>query len=272
MIISLINILLPLLYAITTWFYGKAFFRDDEKGKKFKTPFLAITVLTHLAYLIIRTAAFDHPPITTVAEIMSLIAFSTGAAYLVIERLTKVKNTGYFILVLAFFFQLGSSVFIQDLIEVNPVLRSKLLGIHVSTALLGYTAITISAVYGFLYLMLYHNIKSKRFGVIYAKLPNLESLERMSFLSTLLGFLFITIAIVIGLVWLPKAYESFSYFDAKLLGTMAVWFLYGAGLLANKMLGWQGRKIMVLSLAAFVLSFFSLTAINMFLTSFHSFY
>ena len=270
--INFLNILLPLLYAVTVWLYGKAFFSDYEVGKRLKTSSLAFAVLTHAIYLIVRTVVFNHPPITTVAEIMSLIAFSTGASYWVIEFLTRVKNTGYFILVLAFFFQLGSSIFIQDLTEVNPILRSNWLGVHVSSALLGYTAITISAVYGFLYLMLYHNMKSKRFGVVYAKLPNLETLERMSFVSIVVGFLFISVAIVIGIVWLPTAYDNFSYFDAKLLGTLAVWLLYGVGLVTKKALGWQGRRIMMLSLAAFFLSFFSLTAINIFLTSFHNFY
>ena len=272
MIIDVLTAFLPLMYGATVWFYAKAFFGDAANDKGFKTPLLVLTVVSHAAYLILRTTAFNHPSITTISEIMSLIAFSMGVAYLVIEFLTRVKNTGYFILILAFFFQLGSSAFIQDLTKVNPVLESNLLGIHVSAALVGYTAITISAVYGFLYLMLYHNIKSKRFGVIYSKLPNLETLERMSFVSTVLGFFFISIAIVIGFVWLPKAYESFSYFDAKLVGTLTVWVLYGIGLVARRMLGWQGRKIMILSLAVFVISFFSLTAINLFFTSFHNFY
>ncbi|MBI4427930.1 MAG: cytochrome c biogenesis protein CcsA [Ignavibacteriales bacterium] len=266
-----LNGFLPLLYGGAVWLYAKAFFSDAMFAKKIKTAFLFTMIGFHAVYLLLRTAQFRHPPITTIFEIMSLIAFSVALAYAVTESLTKVKNTGYFILIPAFFFQLISSLFIQDLKEVNPILRSNLLGVHVSTALLGYTAITISAGYGFLYLMLYHNIKSNRFGVIYSKLPNLEILERMSFVSTVLGFLLISVAMVIGLVWLPKAFDSFSYFDAKLVGTLIVWGLYGMGLVAKRMFGWQGRKIMVLSLAAFVIAIFSLTAINLLFSSFHNF-
>jgi len=266
------TIALPVLYFSTVWAYAKAFFKDSVLAKRVKTPLLLTTLVIHLAYLLMRTALFDHPPITTIFEIMSIISFSIAAAYTVIEFQTKVKNTGYFILILAFLFQTLSSCFIKNLSEVKPILRSNLLGIHVSSALFGYAAIAISAVYGFLYLMLYHHIKSSRFGVIYTKLPNLETLEKMSMLSIVFGFSFLTIAISVGLFWLPRAFEHFSYFDPKLIGTVFIWAMYGAGLGAKKTIGWQGRKIMILSIIAFAVSFFSLTIINVYFSAFHKFY
>jgi ABC-type uncharacterized transport system permease subunit len=271
-VIDAFTIVLPVLYFWTVWAYAKAFFKDSVLAKRVKTPLLLITLAVHLAYLLLRTVLFDHPPITTIFEIMSIISFSIAAAYAVIEFQTKVKNTGYFILILAFLFQLFSSLFIEDLSEVKPILRSYLLGIHVSSALLGYAAIAISAVYGFLYLMLYHHIKSSRFGVIYTKLPNLETLERMSMLSIVVGFSFLTIAISVGLFWLPRAFEHFSYFDPKLIGTVFIWAMYGVGLGAKRTIGWQGRKIMILSIIAFAVSFFSLTIINVYFSAFHKFY
>ncbi|MBI3580161.1 MAG: cytochrome C biogenesis protein, partial [Ignavibacteriales bacterium] len=110
---------------------------------------LGIIVL-HLVYLLSRTVAFDHPPVTTVFEIFSMLAFSVAVAYAVIESRSKAKETGYFILNISFFFQLVSSLFIKDLLEVPQILRSSWFGLHVTSALLGYAAITISAVYGFL--------------------------------------------------------------------------------------------------------------------------
>ena len=271
-LIDVFTVALPLLYFSTVWAYAKAFFKDSAAAKRTKTPLLLATLAVHLSYLLLRSAFFNHPPITTIFEIMSIIAFSIGAAYAVIEFQTKVKNTGYFILILAFIFQTISSFFIENLSEVKPVLRSSLLGIHVSSALLGYAAIAISAVYGFLYLMLYHHIKSSRFGVIYTKLPNLETLEKMSILSIIFGFSFLTVAIAVGLIWLPRAFDHFSYFDPKLIGTVFIWAIYGAGLGAKKTIGWQGRKIMILSIIAFAVSFFSLTIINVYFSAFHKFY
>ena len=271
-LISVLEVLLPVLYFITIWAYAKAFFSGQPKAKKIRTPLLALTLATHLTYLLARTAAFEHPPITSMFEILSVIAFSISLAYLLLESETKVKGTGYFILNLPFFFQLVSSLFIKDQIDVDPVLRSNLLGIHVSSALIGYAAITISAVYGFLYLMLYHKIKSSRFGVIYERLPNLEILERLSYLAAAIAFVFLTVAIAVGLVWLPRAFPGFSYMDPKLVGTLLVWLVYGVGLAARNLAGWYGRRIVILSILGFGFTILSMTVINIFFSGFHKFY
>jgi ABC-type uncharacterized transport system permease subunit len=273
--IPLLNILtyaLPIFYFVTVWLYAKGFFSDQKLADRLKTPLLCATLLLHLLYFVVRAEYLRHPPITSIFELMSVLSFSIAVAYLYLETRTRVRGTGYFILNLSFFFQLVSSLFIRDEVDVNPVLRSNWLGFHVTSALLGYAAIAISAVYGFLYLMLYHEIKASRFGVIYKKLPSLEVLEGMSFRATLFGFTLLTIAIAMGVLWLPRAFPNFSYFDPKLIGTFLIWLLYGGGLLAKRAIGWKGRKMMVLSLSAFGLAIFSLTIINIFFSEFHTFY
>ena len=147
-----------------------------------------------------------------------------------------------------------------------------MLGFHVSAALLGYTAISLSAVYGFLYLMLYHEIKSTRFGLIYSRLPSLEMLETMSHKAEVFGFMMLTVAIGIGVLWLPRVFKDFSYLDPKLVGTLFIWVLYAVGLSAKRRLGWQGRKTIILSLVAFGFVFLSMTVINLYLSSFHGFH
>ena len=271
-LITAIEILLPFSYFATIWLYARAFFSSIKEAELLKRRFLLATLLLHFSYIILRTAAYGHPPITSIFEILSLISFTILLVYSYIEVRTGNSSTGYFILILPFFFQLCSSIFVKELSSVPPVLQSNLLGFHVSSAFLGYAAITISAVYGFLYLMLYHDIKSRQFGVIYKRLPNLETLERMSFTATVFGFVLLTIAIVVGIIWLPQAIANFSYADPKLLGTLAIWCIYGIGLASKRIAGWRGRKIMVLSVFAFAFAMFSMTIINLFFTGFHKFY
>lgn len=271
-LVDVFVVLMPMLYAVLVGIYAASFFSDVPSVGRFKTPLLIFIVLCHVLYIVMRTAAFDHPPITTVFEIMTMLAACIAIAYAYIEMRTKASNTGFFILFLAFVFQTASSINIKDLTEIAPILRSRLLGFHVSTALLGYTAISLSAVYGFLYLMLYREIKSSSFGLIYNRLPNLEMLEKMSSKAEIFGFVMLTVAITIGLIWLPKAFENFSYFDPKLIGTMAVWMLYAISLAAKRRLGWQGRKMMIVSLIAFGVVFLSMTVVNLYMSGFHSFY
>ncbi len=270
--IILFEILLPILYFGTIWAYAKAFFSGNKLAESIKTLILLTTLLLHLSYITVRTMTFHHPPITSVFEILSLIACTIVLVYVYIEFRTKNSSTGYFILILPFFFQLVSSLFIDEVPNIPLILQSNLLGFHVSSAFLGYAAITISAVYAFLYLMLYHDIKSKQFGIIYKRLPNLETLERMSFTSTVFGFILLTIAIIVGLIWLPRTFGDMAYSDPKLIGTIAIWVIYVAGLSAKKVVGWQGRRIMVFSVLGFAFALVSITLINVFFTGFHKFH
>lgn len=270
--IEILVILMPIMYLGLVALYALAFFGDNPNAERRKSGFLIATIATHLVYLIVRTIAFDHPPITTVFEIMTVLAACIAVGYMYIEMRTRAKNTGFFILLLAFVFQTVSSLYIKDLTVISPVLRSRLLGFHVSTALLGYAAISLSAAYGFLYLMMYHEIKSSRFGLIYNRLPNLEMLEKMSHKAELFGFWMLSVAILIGLVWLPKAFEDFSYWDPKLIGTLFIWALYAIGLSAKRKFGWQGRRTMIIAIVGFGFVFLSMTVINLYMSGFHSFH
>jgi ABC-type transport system involved in cytochrome c biogenesis permease subunit len=263
---------MPVLYAITVTVYGISFFEGVAWAERSQSWLLGITVSLHLCYLLARTAAFDHPPITTVFEIMTVLAFSIAVGYAYIEMKTHASNTGFFILILALIFQSVSSAYIRDLLDIPVFLRNRLLGFHVSAALLGYTAISLSAAYGVLYLLLYHEIKSSRFGVIYNRLPNLEMLEKMSHKAEVFGFIMLTIAICVGVFWLPRVFPGFSYWDPKLIGTLIIWALYAVGLSAKRKFGWQGKKTMILSVIAFAFLFLSMTVINMYLSGFHSFH
>lgn len=266
------NLLLPFFYVATFAIY---FYDFQQGGKKFensKRVFLFITLFFHFLYLLLRTIQFDHPPITNVFEIFTVLAFSISFAYFILELVTDIRGTGPFIIIISIVFQIISTLFIEDLTEVREILRSNLLGTHVISALIGYSGITISAVYGVLYLILYNEIKLNKFGLIFNRLPSLEILERMSFIAAIIGFVFLSITIIIGIIWLPKAFVQFSYLDPKLIGTFAVWILYGIGLI-NKFLGkWRGKKLIILSIIGFTLAILSTILTNFLAKSFHSFY
>ncbi len=270
--IDVLNILLPFFYLTTFLIY---FYDFQKGGRKFfhsKRLFLFLTLFLHFVYLLMRTIAFDHPPITNVFEIFTVLAFSISFSYFILELVTDIRGTGPFIIIISILFQIISSLFIEDLIEVREVLRSNLLGFHVFSALLGYSGITMAAVYGFLYLILYKDIKLNKFGLIFNRLPSLEVLEKLSFYSAVIGFAMLTIAILVGIIWLPNAFPGFSYTDPKLIGSFAVWILYGIGI-TYKLIGkWRGRKLIILSIIGFLLAILSTMLTNFLAQSFHSFY
>jgi ABC-type uncharacterized transport system permease subunit len=270
--IDFLNIFLPFLYLITFGAYSFDFMKAGRRRFEFARLSLFTTLLVHLIYLLSRTTEFNHPPITNVFEIFTVLAFSVSFSYFILELVTDIRGTGPFIIIISLIFQIISSIFIEDLVEVREVLKNNLLGSHVFTALLGYAGFTISAVYGFLYLILYKDIKLSRFGLVFNKLPSLEVLEKLSFYSAIIGFVLLTIAMTIGVIWLPKAFPDFSFSDPKLISSFLVWLLYSLGI-SSKVLGkWRGKKVVVLSIIGFVMAIMSTMISNFLAKSFHSFY
>lgn len=271
-LIDFLNILLPFLYLITFVMYSYDFMKGKKQLANSKRLFLFITLLFHSFYLVIRTIHFAHPPITNVFEIFTILAFAVSFSYFILELVTDIRGTGPFIIIISILFQVISSFFIEHIVVVKDVLKSNLLGTHVFSALVGYSGITISAVYGLLYLILYKEIKLNQFGLVFNRLPSLEILEKLSFYSAIIGFTLLTVAITIGVIWLPKAFPDFSYADPKLIGTSIVWILYGFGILTKLLGKWRGKKVIILSIVGFIIAILSTMLTNFLSLSFHSFY
>lgn len=269
--IKLLNVTLPLLYAVIFAVYLVDFYKDKPALHNVKRIFLFVTLIIHTAYLLFWTIHFDHPPITTKFEIFTVLAFSLAFSYFLIELSSDIRATGAFIIVISLIFQTISTLFIKDLVDVPEVLRNRLLGLHVVSALLGYAGITISAVYSLLFTVQYKRIKLNQFGLIFNRFPSLEMLERLSVNSIYVGFALLTIAIVIGTVWLPQAFPDYSLFDPKLLMTGAVWLIYGSGIVVRFTSGLYGKKFMIFSIAGFVVAIIALATTGIMGSSFHQF-
>lgn len=267
-----INFVLPILYLATFSIYLYDFVKDDSEVYNAKRVFLFITLFIHVLYLLLRTVEFNHPPITNKFEIFTVLAFSLAFAYFLLELLTDIRGTGAFIILFSLIFQLISSIFITDLFEVKEVLRNKLLGVHVMSALLGYSGFTIAAVHGVLFFMLYKDLKLNKFGLIFKRLPSLEILEKLNFYSVLIGFILLTISMMIGFIWLPSAFPDISYVDPKLISVSIVWLVFFIGILSKLIAKLYGKKVIIFSLIGFVIAIVLEIISNVFAESFHSFY
>jgi len=270
-LIQTLNILLPTLYALAWADYALLFFRDDAFAKKTAPPLLYLAGTLHGIALVMLSVHLGIFPLATVFEAFSVVAFSVLVVYLLIEWHIGVRTTGFFIVAVVFAFQLVSSAFLSRPTEINPLLTEPSFILHAATAVLGYASMAISAIYGLLYLMLFHDIKKHRFGLIYKQLPSLEIMANFTYRAATLGFVFLSVAIVLGLVLLVKVYGTHWQWDPKLTITFAAWLIYGACTVGRKLWGWSPRRVAFASLAGFAVILFSFVVVNLLFTSFHGF-
>lgn len=266
-----LNIVLPMVYALAWADYALLFFRSDPFAQKTAPILLRLAIAIHLFYLTVRGFHYNHFPVATVFEAFSVLALTVTVIYVVVESRQRVHTTGFFILGIVLAFQTASSIFIRPSEIASELLSEPIFVLHVVTALVGYCGMAISAVYGLLYIMLFHDIKRSRFGLIYEQLPALDVMAGFTYRAAGLGWISLSVAMMSGLALLVSVYGSYWNWDAKLMVTFAVWLIYGICAGASKIWGWSARRIAITSIAGFGVVLFSFLIVNFLLTSFHGF-
>jgi len=274
--LQLLNTLLPLGYLLAALGYLMVFLESPDWARKWSPAITTVVAVAHLAYLVLCTLVFQHVPVANAWEGFTFVAFAMVVVYLVLERWWRDQATGVFLLVPVLFFQVLSSAFVTHTREVDEILRSPLFGVHVTTALLGYVALSVAAVYGAMYCLLYRELKKHRVGLLFRRLPNLETLSRLNLGAVLFGWVGLTLAIILGTVWAGELtsagrLDGNFYTDPKFLLTLVLWVLYGLTLGGRYFLRWPNRQLARLTVVAFALMVGSSLAVNLILPSFHQF-
>lgn len=266
-----LSILLSIFYVLLFIDYALLFFRDDPFAKKTVSFMLRFTIILHFAFIVLRTIIYAHIPLASVFEVFTVLSLAIILIYLYVESVTKVKTTGFFIIPFVLLFQLVSTMFDTFSVEVNHLLTRKFFILHVISAIGGYSAITIAAIYGILYLMLYHDIKSSRFGIIYSRLPSLEILYNMNYKSLGIGFILISGALVLGSLWSSMSIGWYWNWEPKIISVLAIWLIIGFGIFTRKCFGFSRKRLAYISLFGFMIMLFSLIVVNLYITGFHEF-
>jgi ABC-type uncharacterized transport system permease subunit len=207
-----------------------------------------------------------------VSQALSVVAFAVAIIYLFLEWLGGERATGLWLVGQVLIFQLLAAVLHEPQPPRRELFEHPLFGIHVFLALLGYAAFAVAASYGFLFLRLYRELKAGKFSVFFGKLPPLEVLERMMSGALMVGFVALTGAVAAGVVWAREVLPPGEWLgDVKIVATLVTWALYAGALLLRRMRRWQGREVAIASLAGFATVLFSLFAVNLWFSDFHSF-
>ena len=138
-------------------------------------------------------------------------------------------------------------------------------------SIFGYTAITISAIYAILYILLNHNIKNYRLGVIYEILPPLKHLERMSIRSVKIGIVTLGLGIIVGHLVAGDVIGSYWPVDAKVIYNNIIWFGYFIGFIFAQINNWRGRWMAYLSIVGFIIFILANISLLFIHNTFHQF-
>jgi ABC-type transport system involved in cytochrome c biogenesis permease subunit len=237
-------VLLPVGYVLSAILHGMVFGGPRAPQVSGLRRFaLRATLVLHFAYFALRAVALDHFPVSDLWSTVSAVAFSTALLYAVLARYMKHPGTGGIVLGLVFVVQVLAS----SMSPIAPVPRAGGMGVfqvlHVATSVLAAASLVLSGIHGILYLLLFREMRERRFGALFDHLPNLDVLARMTRRAALFGFIGLTIGLNLG-IWIAHRdhLPGFAYRDPEVLLSLALWIHFGVIAFSASIKGFGARR------------------------------
>jgi ABC-type transport system involved in cytochrome c biogenesis permease subunit len=271
---------LPLaLYAAAFVVYAIHFAKRQPSVGRTATTLLLLGVLSHTFVIGMQTMEVRHVPFSNTSTAVSSFVWMLALSYLYIEVTTDERAMGVFIVPIL--------VGLQTIPAINPgidsrdpVLDSPWFWVHVTSLLFAYATFALAAMLGLTYVLQFKEIKKKHLGYFYTRLPSLHVLDAMNSRAVVVGWLFLTIGVVVGIVWTAQALvqspensnlQAMSLQDPKVFIAVLTWAVYSFAMVARKTLGWTGRRAAWLSALGFVIVLLNLLPVSYFVTTSHTF-
>lgn len=237
------------LYFVGTVFFLAYLLRRSESLSNLSLAVAGIGFLTHTVALVSRMVVVGHVPVTSFHEAMSFFSWALVLVFLLVELRHHIHVLGSFILPLALISLLSAAALPKEIPTLEPVLKT--VWIHVSLSVLGTVAFAVAFVAGLMYLIQEGLLKSKRFNVLYAKLPPLDFLDRLNQQSIVVGFPLLTLGIITGAVSAEFTRGTFLSWNPEQTWAIITWVFYFVVLLGRLTVGWRAKRAAYLTIIGF---------------------
>jgi len=251
--------------------YTVFFISQKKKIRDIARMLLTLSGILQTLYILVRYQLAGHTPITTQHEAVVFFAWATTWAYLSFRWRYTVKNFGTFVSWLIFLLLVFSSLASREVTELLPALRSWWLPVHAGVSLLAYGFLSLAFCGGLMYLLQERELKSKRFGYFFSRLPSLEALDQLNSHCLTTGFVFLTLGIISGSIWARQAWGSYWQWDPKETWSLVTWIIYLIQIHQRFTVGWRGKRAAVMAICGFAAVVFTLWGVNYLLGGLHSY-
>lgn len=112
--------------------------------------------------------------------------------------------------------------------------------IHIFASVIAYSLLSIAAVQAVFLAIQDYQLRRKRPGWVMRKLPPLHAMEALLFQIIFLGFIFLSLSLITGVIFLEDMFaQSLTH---KIVLSTAAWIVFGILLFGHVHYGWRGRK------------------------------
>jgi hypothetical protein len=243
-----------------------------ERAARIATAMMILGFLLLLCGVIARGISAEHVPWGNMYEFSITGALAFTGAYLVALRKHDLRWLGLFVSI-SVLLTLGTAITLlyRDSSPLVPALKSTWLVIHVIAAIISGGVFLLANVIAASYLYL-ESMEKKGGRKPWAKrLPDLETLDQLSYRLVAFVFPLWTFAVIAGAIWAESAWGRYWGWDPKETWAFITWVAYAAYLHARVTIGWRGRRAAWLCLFAGSTFLFNYVYVNVWGTGKHTY-
>lgn len=257
MSVTILFALTAALYFLAGALYLVFLGRGHEGLAKAGTALLGVAVVAHLAFLAVDFVAAGNVPTADIHQALAVLSLLVVLGYLATVTWESRRGAprllvlGAFITPVTLLLFLGAG-FRRGVAVVGEDMRSALLPLHVSVNVLGLVAFAIAFGVALAYVLQERQLRKKKLGGLFQRLPPLDVLDSLSFRMVLIGFPLFTIGVITGTVWAVRLDPSAPQIGAtQTIGVLA-WLMFAAVLLLRVAAGWRGRRAAIGTMLGFL--------------------
>ncbi|MCS7278891.1 MAG: cytochrome c biogenesis protein [Thermodesulfobacteriaceae bacterium] len=264
---------LTLIIYLVSWIgFGFYFKTLKKEALKISQLVLIIGFFFHTLFWIKRIYEIFQTFLLYFADIINFLSWQIVLIYFFFNKSKiKVYTLGFFLLPLVLFLFILSYFFPTILSPFNPYLKSIWFPLHAILSLFSHGFLLIGLIVSIMYLLQEYEIKRKKLGIFFKKLPPLDSLDRINEKCLYLGFTFLTLGIISGIIWSDLYLGSYWRWSSKEIITLILWIIYAILIHQRVLIGWRGKRVAYMFILGFLIWFFSFFVLNLLFKGFHTY-
>jgi cytochrome c-type biogenesis protein CcsB len=254
-------------YAAALALYAAAWRSTRATVGRLATAVMCAALAMNAALIVGRWIEADRPPFKSLFESLVFLSFTSGAVYLVMERLYRTRVFG----VLAAIGSFGALAYAvtkwdAEIVKLPPALQSGWFVPHVVVYFVGYGAAFFATAVAVVQLAAgrwewVRRLLATRAGSVLTGTP--LDLEQITYDAIKFSFTLLTVGLLFGSVWAKSAWGDYWVWDPKENWSLVTWLVYGAYLHLRRVKGWRGDRGAWLAVAGFAVIMFTYLGMEM---------
>ena len=209
----------------------------------------------HTGAIIFDWARDGHYPLFQLPETISFTGWTLVVAYWLVTYRYPVRALGAFLLPVVSLLVFASQVVTgSDRLAASRVTdggAAWLFPVHTTLLFFAYASFFVAFSASVMYLWQERELRQKRFGAVFHRLPSLTTVDDVGATAASVGFTLLTVGILTGVIWSRARSGRMFHNDPIEFFALLTWVLYLT--LLHYRVQWRGRKAAWLGVAGFTL-------------------